>query len=121
MLWWRGMNRAAVVLALALGVTYGNAVMIGIPLVQLAWGGDAGLVTLLTLIPIHSLVLLTAATVVLEFALAREHSASRTLVRPECESRVNSFFHPRRGTICGGLNCLDRVSAPSGCDGHAGP
>ena len=51
---------------LALGVTYSNAVMIGIPLVQLAWG-DAGLVTLLTLIPIHSLVLLTAATVGLEF------------------------------------------------------
>ena len=72
MLWWRGMNRGAVVLAL--GVTYSNAVMIGIPLVQLAWG-DAGLVTLLTLIPIHSLLLLTAATVALEFALAREQAA----------------------------------------------
>jgi malonate transporter and related proteins len=71
MLWWRGLNRTAVVLAL--GVTYSNAVMIGIPLVQLGWG-DVGLVTLLTLIPIHSLLLLTGATVALEFALAHEEA-----------------------------------------------
>lgn len=71
MLLWRGLNRTAAVLALA--VTYSNAVMIGIPLIGLAWG-EAGLVTLLTLIPVHSLVLLTTATVVLEFALAREQA-----------------------------------------------
>jgi malonate transporter len=67
-----GFSRRSAVLALA--ATYGNAVMIGIPLVSLAWG-EAGLVTLFTLIPIHSLVLLTTATVVLEFALAREQAA----------------------------------------------
>ena len=60
-----GLSQRGAVLALA--ATYGNAVMIGIPLVSLAWG-EAGLVTLFTLIPIHSLVLLTTATVVLEFA-----------------------------------------------------
>jgi len=68
-----GLSRRAAVFALA--ATYGNAVMIGIPLIALAWG-EAGLVTLFTLIPIHSLLLLTTATVVLEFAAAREHAAS---------------------------------------------
>ena len=77
MLVWRGMNRGAAVLALA--VTYSNAVMIGIPLVSLAWG-DAGLVTLFTLIPIHSLLLLTSATVVLEFVLAHEELAASSAV-----------------------------------------
>ncbi len=68
----RGLTQRGAVLALA--ATYGNAVMIGIPLVSLAWG-EAGLVTLFTLIPIHSLLLLTSATVLLEFAAAREHAA----------------------------------------------
>jgi predicted permease len=48
--------------------------MIGIPLIALAWG-DAGLVTLFTLIPTHSLLLLTTATVVLEFAAVRDQAA----------------------------------------------
>ncbi|MBP6853293.1 MAG: AEC family transporter [Rhodoferax sp.] len=105
MVWWRGMNRTAVVLAL--GVTYSNAVMIGIPLVQLAWG-DAGLVTLLTLIPVHSLVLLTAATVALEFALAREQAA-RAPVRTGHLLRVSglalrkALLHPVPLPIIAGL------------------
>ena len=72
MFWWRGLNRSAAVLALA--VTYSNAVMIGIPLVSLAWG-EAGLVTLFTLIPVHSLVLLTGATMALEIVMAHENTA----------------------------------------------
>ena len=68
----RGLNRSAAVLAVA--VTYSNAVMIGIPLVSLAWG-EAGLVTLFTLIPIHSLVLLTVATMALEIVMAHEVTA----------------------------------------------
>lgn len=72
MFWWRGLNRSAAVLALA--VTYSNAVMIGIPLVSLAWG-EAGLVTLFTLIPIHSLLLLTVATMALEIVMAHESTA----------------------------------------------
>ena len=105
MLAWRGMNRTAVVLAL--GVTYSNAVMIGIPLVQLAWG-DAGLVTLLTLIPVHSLVLLTAATVALEFALAREEAARgpvRTghLLRVSALALRKALVHPVPLPIIAGL------------------
>ena len=65
---------------LALALTYSNAVMVGIPLVGLAWG-DAGLVTLLTLIPVHSLLLLTSATLALELVLARDESAQAASVR----------------------------------------
>ena len=61
-------SRAAV---LALSGTFSNTVMIGIPLVGLAYGKDAQ-VLLFTLISLHALVLLTMATVVLELLQARE-------------------------------------------------
>jgi predicted permease len=69
MLAWQGMSQRATVLALA--ATFGNTVMIGIPLIGLAYG-QAGLVTLFTLISVHSLVLLTLATVVLELMTAHD-------------------------------------------------
>ncbi|MDP2679960.1 MAG: AEC family transporter [Rhodoferax sp.] len=68
----QGWSRRSAVLALA--VTFGNTVMIGIPLIGLAYG-QAGLVTLFTLISVHALVLLTLATVVLELVAAREERA----------------------------------------------
>jgi hypothetical protein len=73
MLAWLGWSRRAAVLALA--ATFSNTVMIGIPLIGLAYG-QAGLVTLFTLISVHSLVLLTLATVVLELVAAREERAA---------------------------------------------
>ena len=73
MLFWLGVNRRAAVLALS--VTFSNTVMIGIPLIGLAYG-QTGLVTLFTLISVHALVLLTLATVVLEMVAAREERAS---------------------------------------------
>ncbi|MBA3057605.1 MAG: AEC family transporter [Gammaproteobacteria bacterium] len=72
-LFWQGGTRRAAVLALA--ATFSNTVMIGIPLVGLAYG-QAGLITLFTLISVHALVLLTFATVVLELAVAREKAAA---------------------------------------------
>ena len=66
---WRGFNRGSVVRALA--GTFSNMVMIGITLVGLAYG-QAGLVTLLTLVSVHALILLTVGSVVLELAVARE-------------------------------------------------
>lgn len=66
---WRGFGRASVVMALA-GV-FSNMVMIGITLVELAYGQGA-LVTLLTLVSVHALILLTVGSVVLELAVARE-------------------------------------------------
>jgi len=69
---WRGFNRGSVVRALA--GTFSNMVMIGITLVGLAYG-QAGLVTLLTLVSVHALILLTLGSVVLELAVAREARA----------------------------------------------
>ena len=66
---WQGLNRRSAVLAL--GATFSNTVMIGIPLVGLAYG-QPGLVTLFTLISVHALILLTLATIVLEMVTARE-------------------------------------------------
>ncbi|TSE27946.1 AEC family transporter [Tepidimonas aquatica] len=65
--WW-GVHPRGVVLAL--GGTFSNLVMIGIALISLAYG-QAGVVTLLTLIAVHALILLTIASVVLELAQAR--------------------------------------------------
>jgi len=70
---WLGVTRKSAVLAL--GATFGNTVMIGVPLVSLAYGQD-GLVMLFTLISVHALVLLTLATLIFEWALARERAAN---------------------------------------------
>ncbi|MGE0100507.1 MAG: AEC family transporter [Hydrogenophaga sp.] len=69
---WRGFNRGSVVMALA--GTFSNMVMIGITLVELAYG-KAGVVTLLTLVSVHALILLTVGSIVLELAVAREARA----------------------------------------------
>lgn len=69
MLFWQGLSRRSTVVALA--SIFSNTIMIGVPLVGLAYG-EAALVYLFTLISLHALVLLTLATVVLEFAVMRE-------------------------------------------------
>lgn len=66
---WRGFNCRSVVLALA--GSFSNMVMIGITLIGLAYGQE-GLVTLLTLVSVHALILLTVGAIVLELAAARE-------------------------------------------------
>jgi malonate transporter and related proteins len=66
-----GFNPRTAVLALA--STYGNTVSIGIPLIALAYGAP-GMVTLLTLVSVHAVVMLTTATVVLE--LTAQHAPS---------------------------------------------
>lgn len=96
MLVWQGGTRRAAVLALA--ATFSNTVAIGIPLVSLAYG-DAGLVTLFTLISVHSLVLLTFATVVLELAVVREDAASglggeRHMMLTVLGAVRNGILHP---------------------------
>ena len=68
---WQGLSRRSTVIALA--SIFSNTIMIGVPLVGLAYG-EAALVYLFTLISLHALVLLTLATVVLEFAVMRERT-----------------------------------------------
>ncbi|MGB4360442.1 MAG: AEC family transporter [Rhodoferax sp.] len=96
MLAWKGWSRRSAVLAL--GVTFGNTVMIGIPLIGLAYG-QAGLVTLFTLISVHALVLLTLATVVLELVAARDERAAgqggqRPMALTVLAAVKNGIIHP---------------------------
>lgn len=84
--------------ARALAHTFSNNVMIGVPLVGLAFG-QQGLVTLFTLISVHSLILLTSATVVFELAVAREHRgraghAPVPLWRTVLQAVRNGIVHP---------------------------
>lgn len=102
---WRGFNRSSAVLALA--NTYSNTVMIGIPLIGLAYGPE-GMIVLLTLISLHSLVLLTSATVVLELAVAHEHASISGEQRPPMLRTVgralfNAVIHPVPLPIVAGL------------------
>lgn len=99
----QGFNRRAAVLALA--ATYSNTVMIGIALVTLVYG-PAGLVTLLTLVTVHSLVLLTSATVMLELAVAREQlpgAAPRHALATVLNALKNSIWHPVTVPLLAGL------------------
>lgn len=104
MLFWQGATRRAAVVALA--ATFSNTVAIGIPLVGLAYG-EAGLVTLFTLISLHALIMLTLATVILELAVAHE-AASKVPPEPGADALArkrnmvpmvlgalrNGIFHP---------------------------
>ena len=103
----RGFSRHSAVLALA--ATFSNTVMIGIALVNLLFGSQ-GLVTLLTLVSIHALVLLTMATVVLELAVrrdaAREMAAqgkSASMLGVVLQSLKASVLHPVPLPILAGL------------------
>jgi malonate transporter len=102
---WRGLNRTAAVLAIA--STFSNTVIIGVALVDLAYGPE-GLVVLLTLVSLHSLVLITSATVLIELMVAREHAASNGrqrhhLLRTVGRALRNSIFHPVPQPIIAGL------------------
>lgn len=92
---WRGFNRRSVVMALA--GTFSNMVMIGITLVELAYG-KAGLVTLLTLVSVHALILLTVGSVVLELTVAREarHEGGRQvhLAQTAWSAVKGALIHP---------------------------
>jgi len=62
----------------ALNCTFGNTVMMGIPLIAASFG-QQGLTILITIIALHSMVLLTLATVVAEVGLHR-HAPLRRIV-----------------------------------------
>lgn len=101
----RGFNRRAAVLALA--STFSNTLMIGVPLVGLAYG-QAGLVVLFTLVSVHALVLLTSATLVLEFAVAREaaggtQTSPRQIMATAAKAARSAVIHPVPLPIMAGL------------------
>ena len=100
----QGWNSAAA--ARALAHTFSNTVMIGVPFIGLVYG-ESGLVTLFTLVSLHSLILLTAATLVFELLLApgaaagggAPHARWRTLGR----AVKSSVIHPVPLPILAGL------------------
>lgn len=96
---WRGSSSRAAVEALA--AIFSNTVMIGVPLVGLAYG-EAGLVLLFTLISLHALILLTLATVALELLVARE----------EAQRQATSGGSPRHILATVGLAVRNAVIHP---------
>ncbi|WP_416545591.1 AEC family transporter [Limnohabitans sp. DCL3] len=95
MLWLYGRNSRASVLALA--SIFSNTLMIGVPLIGLAYGQE-GQVLLFTLISLHALVLLSAATLVLELQVASEDAAlsgkRRAVWRTVASAVRNAIVHP---------------------------
>lgn len=79
---WLGIRRIGMPMGeaglFALNCTYGNAVMMGIPLVAATYGQD-GLPILIAIIALHSMILLTLATVVAEIGLHRHAPWRRIL------------------------------------------
>jgi predicted permease len=90
-----GSNSRASVLALA--SIFSNTLMIGVPLIGLAYGQE-GQVLLFTLISLHALVLLSAATLVLELQVANEQAAisgeRRAVWRTVASAVRNAIIHP---------------------------
>lgn len=89
----------------ALGHTFSNNVMIGIPLVGMVLGHE-GLVVLLTLISVHALVLMGSSTLVLELAQARQNRGQgqgQSLARTLGQAARNSILHPIPLPIMAGL------------------
>lgn len=101
---WRGFNRTSVVMAL--GGVFSNMVMIGITLVELAYG-KAALVTLLTLVSVHALILLTVGSVVLELVVAHEARLGGARAPHVLETAWSAFkgalIHPIPLPIISGL------------------
>lgn len=101
---WRGFNRASVVMAM--GSVFSNLVMIGITLVELAYGKQA-LVTLLTVVSVHALTLLTVGSVVLELVVAREAraggEASPHILQTAWSAFKGALIHPIPLPILSGL------------------
>ncbi len=96
-----GRNRRAAVLALA--ASYSNTVMIGIALIQFAYG-DQGVAVLLALIAVHSLIMLSLATVVLELVTLKQGGGQQGHpMQILAKSIWNTFKQPMIFPILAGL------------------
>jgi len=90
MAWVLGRTTRAVILAMT--STFGNTVMIGIPLIGLAFG-EAGLVYLLAVVSLHSVVMLTVITVTLEW-LGRSDGDSSRPFQAAAGALRQAILHP---------------------------
>jgi malonate transporter and related proteins len=80
-------------IVMGLGAVFSNTVQLGIPIQKLAFG-DAGLKLHLSIIALHSLVLLTTATVWLEVSRARASAHDHSLGRNIFHVVKTSVLHP---------------------------
>lgn len=105
----------------ALSCVFSNSVMIGIPIISFVFG-ESALIVLFTLISLHSLVLLTAATLVFELADARDARARENAVvvplwRTVLQAARKSIIHPVPLPILVGLLFAQTgLNLPSGID-----
>ncbi len=97
-LWWQGFSTLGA--ARGLAHCFSNNIMIGVPLVGMVFG-DAGLVTLFTIVSVHALILMTAATIVFELAVMRQQQAAtgaersyRAMVITVSRALKNGIIHP---------------------------
>jgi predicted permease len=74
-LMWTGVNQRGAILGLA--ATYGNTVMIGIALIGFAYG-EAGQAVLFSLLSVHAIIMLTAATLLLEWLKMKSENLNHT-------------------------------------------
>ncbi|HEY0877218.1 MAG TPA: AEC family transporter [Zeimonas sp.] len=103
--WMRGRGAATATIR-ALGSVFGNTVMLGIPVVRLAYG-ETGLAFLLTIIAWHALVFLSLGALVLETALlgrrADGQSSWRRLAKHLLQVARAALIHPVVLPILAGL------------------
>ena len=83
---------------IGLSCIFSNHMMVGVPLVTLAYGSQA-LVTLITLVTIHALVLLGLATVFLEWRVARDEAAQKASGEVKSLSSFKSIYRVLKKTI----------------------
>lgn len=106
-LWWQGFSTLGA--ARALAHCFSNNIMIGVPLVGMVFG-EAGLVTLFTIVSVHALILMTAATIVFELAVMRQQQAQqggqrsyRAMAITVGRALKNGIIHPIPLPIIAGL------------------
>lgn len=107
----------------ALSCVFGNTVMIGVPIIQFAFG-ESALVVLFTLVSLHSLILLTSATLIFELASEREARARSgtadsgvPLWRTVLQAARKSIIHPVPLPILAGLIFAQTgLQLPAGID-----
>ena len=90
---YNGKQSTAGAIVIGLGAIFSNSVQLGIPIQKLAFG-DAGLKLHLSIITLHSLVLLTTATVWLEVSRARASANDHSLARNIFNVVKTSVLHP---------------------------
>ncbi len=93
-----GMNQRGVILGLT--ATYGNTVMIGIALVGYAYG-EAGQAVLFSLLSVHAIIMLTAATLALE--LLRKKNSNAHPIKAALKALRDALLQPTTWPILLGL------------------